>query len=130
MNKKKGLIIGGIVATIAVIAIVVVILLSGKGDKIAATTMRLLRIEGTVILESGGVKKEIINNLKLNSGDKLTTEAASLASISLDDYKAVTLEELSIAEFMQEGKKLDLNLQKGALFFEVNKKLEDDEDKV
>ena len=127
MGKKKGLIIGGVAAAVVIIAAVVVVLLFGKDKKIAATTMRLLRIEGTVTLESGGVKKDIVNNLKLNSGDVLSTETESLASISLDDNKAVTLEELSSAEFIQDGKKLDLNLQKGSLFFEVNKKLEDDE---
>ncbi len=127
MGKKKGLIIGGVAAAVVIIAVVVVVLLFGKDKKVAATTMRLLRIEGTVTLESGGVKKDIVNNLKLNSGDILATGAESLASISLDDTKAVTLEELSEAEFIQDGKKLDLNLQKGSLFFEVNKKLEDDE---
>ena len=126
MNKKKTLIIVGIVALVAIVGVVIVLLM-GKNGKISATTMRLLRIEGTVTLESAGVKKEIINNLKLNSGDVLTTEEASLAGISLDDYKAVTLQEMSAAEFMQDGKKLDLYLQKGSLFFDVNKKLEDDE---
>ena len=126
MNKKKTLIIVGIVALAAIVG-VVIFLLMGKNGKLSATTMRLLRIEGTVTLESAGVKKEIINNLKLNSGDVLTTEEASLAGISLDDYKAVTLQEMSAAEFMQDGKKLDLYLQKGSLFFDVNKKLEDDE---
>ena len=70
MNKKKGLIIGGVAAAVVIIAAVVAVLLFGKDKKVAATTMRLLRIEGTVTLESGGVKKDIVNNLKLNSGDR------------------------------------------------------------
>ena len=85
-------------------------------DKISATTMRLLRIQGKVNLESGGKKKDIIDNLKLNSGDVLSTETASLASIALDDTKMITLEESSEAEFNQDGKKLDLNLKKGSLY--------------
>ena len=56
MNKKKTLIIVGIVALAAIVG-VVVFLLMGKNGKLSATTMRLLRIEGTVTLESAGVKK-------------------------------------------------------------------------
>ena len=126
MKNKKALIIG-IAATVVLIAVVVLILVFSGKDKLSATTMRLLKIEGTVTLESKGKTKTIIDNLKLNSGDVLSTAVKSLASISLDDYKAVTLQESSVAEFNQSGKNLDLNLKAGSLFFDVSKKLEADE---
>ena len=127
MSKGKKLIIAIVAALVVVAAVIAVIFVVRDKNKISATTMRLLRIQGKVALESGGKKKDIIDNLKLNSGDVLSTEIASLASIALDDTKMITLEESSEAEFKQDGKKLDLNLKKGSLYFEVTKKLEADE---
>ncbi len=51
----------------------------------------------------------------------------SLAAISLDDAKIVTLDESSSAEFTQEGKKLALNITEGNIFFNVKEHLADDE---
>ena len=100
MKNKKVLIIGGI-AAIAVIAVIVIAIVIGSKNKLSASTMRLLQIEGTVTLQSGGKQKQIIDNLKLNSGDVLSTGVKSLAGIALDDAKAVRLEESSEAEPMR-----------------------------
>ncbi len=124
IDKKKLIIAIAAVAVIAIVAIV--LLLVGKGG-VRATTMRLLRMEGTVTLEENGKSKTIIDNLRLKSGNAINTEGSSLASIGLDETKIVTMDELSRAEFSQKGKKLDLNLTRGSLFFEVKKPLEDDE---
>ncbi|MBR5360506.1 MAG: FecR domain-containing protein, partial [Lachnospiraceae bacterium] len=124
LDKKK-LIIA--IAAVVVIAIVATVLILLAGGKYRATTMRLLRMEGTVNLEENGKSKTVIDNLRLKSGNAINTESASLASIGLDETKIVTMDELSRAEFSQKGKKLDLNLTKGSLFFEVKKPLEDDE---
>lgn len=124
IDKKKLIIAIAAVAVIAIVAIVLLIL--GNGG-VRATTMRLLRMEGTVTLEENGKSKTIIDNLRLKSGNAINTEGSSLASIGLDETKIVTMDELSRAEFSQKGKKLDLNLTRGSLFFEVKKPLEDDE---
>ena len=124
IDKKKLIIAIAAVAVIAIVAIVLLIL--GNGG-VRATTMRLLRMEGTVTLEENGKSKTIIDNLRLKSGNAINTEGSSLASIGLDESKIVTMDELSRAEFSQKGKKLDLNLTRGSLFFEVKKPLEDDE---
>jgi len=115
-----------IIAAIAVVVILGILLfLFNKG--IRATTMRLLRMEGTVNMEEDGKPKQVKENLRLKSGNALSTELASLVSIGLDDTKIVTLDEESRAEFTQAGKDLDLNLTAGKLFFEVDKPLETDE---
>ncbi len=124
--KKKYLIIAAAIIVVAVIAVFSAILIK-NGGRIRATTMRMLRMEGTVTLEENGKFKTIIDNLRLKSGDALNTEVESLASISLDETKVITMDELSRAEFNQKRKMLDLNLTKGSLFFEVSKPLEDDE---
>ena len=70
-------------------------------SRYSAATMRLRRIEGTVRLEDEETERTILRNMKLHDGNALNTDQKSLASISLDDTKLVTLEELSRAEFYQ-----------------------------
>ena len=88
--------------------------------------MRLLKKEGEVKLFDKDKEKTIIDNLRLASGNALTTAAESIASIALDDTKIVTLNNNSRADFEQKGKKLQINLTEGSLFFQVKEKLETD----
>lgn len=128
MNKKKKVILmAAIGAVVLVAAIVVLIVVLGGKNKIKATTMRLLRIVGEVTLEDNGTEKTIIDNLRLNDGNALSTAAASLASVGLDDYKIISVEEDSRVEFYQDGKQLELMLTKGRLFFDVKQPLADNE---
>lgn len=120
----KGLSIACAVILIAAITVLIVFLSSGY----YATTMRLLKIEGTVTLEDeNGVEKSIVKNMRFSSGQALNTGASSLASIALDDDKIVTLQENSRAEFTKSRNMMELKLTAGGLFFEVNKTLETDE---
>ncbi len=114
-----------IAAVVVVACVCVVLLFSNKA--IRATTMRMLRMEGTVNLEENGKVKAVREDLRLKNGNAVNTEAASLCSIGLDDTKIVTMNEVSRAEFSQKGKALELNLTKGSLYFEVSKKLASDE---
>lgn len=122
-TKKKIIII--VAAILFVIAALVCIFF--YRSQIRATTMRILRMEGEVSLEDDGKKKTATENLRLNSGNALSTAVKSLVSIGLDDSKIVTLDELSRAEFNQAGRQLDLELTDGSLFFEVQKPLADEE---
>ncbi|MCR5739888.1 MAG: FecR domain-containing protein [Lachnospiraceae bacterium] len=123
-GKKKKIIVIAIIAVLLIAALIIFLVFRSK---IRATTMRLLRIEGTVSLEENGSHKTVKENLRLKSGNALKTGSQSLVSIGLDDYKIVTMDELSRAEFNQQGKWLNLNLTDGALFFEVDKALAEDE---
>ncbi len=119
-------IIYSVVAIGIVAAIVIAIVVSRNGYQ--ANTMRLLRVEGTVNIESGnGGTKPVLDNIRFQSGDALNTGADGLASVGLDDSKIVTLQNDSRAEFSKSGKRLELKLTKGALFFNVTEKLNDDE---
>ncbi|MBO7531603.1 MAG: hypothetical protein J6T50_07350, partial [Lachnospiraceae bacterium] len=113
LDKKKIIIIAVILAVI--IAVVVGLLI--RKNAISATTMRVIRYEGTVNLKDDGVLKTLRENLRLNSGNEINTEAQSLVSISLDETKVVTVDELSSADFSQSGKNLNLNLKSGSLYF-------------
>lgn len=99
-------------------------------DKLKATTIRLIRQEGTIELTGDdGKLRSLTDRLRFNSGDILRTHTKSLAGLSLDDAKAVLMNEESCAEFHQEkkGKWLEIDLTEGDLFFSVDEKLKDDE---
>lgn len=113
--------------TMIVLTTAIAATLTSCGKDLSASTMRLLRLEGTVKLFEKDKERTITDNLRLNAGNVLNTEAKSLAGIALDDTKIVTIDELSCAQFDQDGKKLDINLTEGSLFFEVTKKLDSDE---
>ena len=97
-------------------------------SRYVASTARLLRTEGTVCLSGeDGAEKTLMENMRFRSGNALRTETRSLASIGLDATKIVTMNENSRAEFLKAGKKIQLHLTDGRLFFQVSKKLADDE---
>ena len=110
---------------IVFIAFIFTLGLTGCGIK--ATTMRLLKYNGDVNLINDDKTKTVKEDLRLGSGDLLKTGDASLASVGLDDFKFVTLDEDSKASFEQKGKNLSLNLEEGSLFFNVTKSLDEDE---
>ena len=65
--------------------------------------------------------------MRLYSGTKIKTSEGSYAYISLDSGKAVKLGASSESEVRKSGKKLELNLLSGELFFDVTVPLEKDE---
>ncbi len=123
INKKLIIILA--VAVILIAAVIIIFFVRKSG--LTAITMRILRIEGTVSLEENGKEKPVKENLRLNEGNALNTATASIASVGLDEYKIVTLNEESRAEFNKLGKKLDLSLTEGSMYVDVQKKLEDNE---
>lgn len=97
-------------------------------DTATATVMRLESTEGTVTLKNiNGKPRTISENLRLNSGDTLETAAKSYAYIALDDKKAVKLDALTQVQLKKSGKKLELCVNSGKLFFNVKSPLESDE---
>ena len=125
--SKKANIAVGVVAAVVVAALAAGIIVFARSSYLA-NTMRLLRIEGTVNIEdSNGGSKPVTDYVRFKSGDALNTGNDGLASVGLDNAKVVTLQNDSRAEFSKKGKKLELRLTKGSLFFNVMEKLKDDE---
>ncbi len=124
-NNRKVYVIA-VIALVAVLAVSLCIVFMRTGN--IASTMRLLRVEGTVNVEDAkGGSKPVADNIRFQSGDALSTGSDGLASVGLDDTKIVTLKNDSRAEFVKKGKQLELKLTKGALFFNVTEKLKSDE---
>ncbi len=85
-----------------------------------ATDMRLEKAEGTVKLENAsGRSISVRDGMKLYKGYTVKTEAKSYAYLMLDDEKAVKLDENSALEVRKTGKKLELLVTKGEIFFNV-----------
>ena len=124
-GKRK---IAATVVALAVVLAAAAVCVGFTRSKYLATTMRLLRVEGTVNIEdSKGETKPVIDHLRFKSGDALNTGSDGLASVGLDDSKIVTLQNDRRAEFMKRNKQLELRLTKGAVFFNVTEKLKPDE---
>lgn len=93
-----------------------------------ATNMRLTKTEGTVtITNSSGRGVSILKNLLLRSGYRIQTEKSSYAWISLDGTKLVKTDAVSDVEIRKSGKKLEVLVNEGSLFFDVTEPLKDDE---
>ena len=90
---------------------------AAAGEGFDASAMRLARFEGDVqILDAEGVPRFVLENVRFASGETLLTGEASLASVSLDDSKIVTLDHDTRVEFVQEAEHILLNLTEGSSF--------------
>lgn len=93
-----------------------------------ATTMKLTQTEGTVKVKTqNGTTRKISLGMRLYNGNSVETGKESSAYISLDNSKAVKLDENTRASLRQKGKKLDILVKSGQMFFNVSKKLKDNE---
>lgn len=101
---------------------------ASAADTAVGVTLRLEKTEGTVTVKSAsGRKQSIRSGMRLYSGTTIKTGKESYAYISLDSGKAVKLGASSEGEVRRSGKKLELNLISGELFFDVSIPLEEDE---
>ncbi|MBQ2697278.1 MAG: MucBP domain-containing protein, partial [Clostridia bacterium] len=93
-----------------------------------ASTLRLEQAEGSVTIKNASGKAVTSRaGMRLYSGYTVSTAAASYAYISLDDAKAIKLDASSSAVIKQSGKKLEVTLTAGKLFFNVTAPVKADE---
>ncbi len=108
--------------------LILVMLLSASCGRNRATTMKLIKTDGEVGVENEkGKSVDLIDNLGLYSGYGIDTQTKSFAWIDLDDTKLTKMDEKSDVGIKKDGKKLELVVNSGGLFFNVTKPLEDDE---
>ena len=93
-----------------------------------AAAIRLRETQGAVrVRNASAAEQSIRSDMRIYNGWRVQTDARSYAWLSLDDSKAVKLDQVSEAEVRKNGKMLDLLLNAGNLYFSVDKPLEDDE---
>ena len=101
---------------------------AARAESTTAAVMRLMKTEGTVsIANSSGRSVKQTERMQLRSGYQLTTKESSYAWINLDDEKLVKMDAVSEITVRKSGKKLDILLDAGNLFFNVKSPLDDDE---
>jgi ferric-dicitrate binding protein FerR (iron transport regulator) len=94
----------------------------------AAKALRLEATEGTVQMKNAaGRNLKLKGGTRLYNGYTLTTQKASYAYVSLDETKAVKLGASTKSEVFRSGKKLELKVSSGELFFNVKVPLKSDE---
>ena len=92
------------------------------------TTLRLEETTGTVkVKDAAGADKTARAGMRLYNGYTVETGASSSGYISLDDTKAVKLDASGKVEIKKNGKKLEVSLTAGQLFFNVTEPLKADE---
>ena len=97
-------------------------------DDATGTTLRLEEINGTVtVKDASGNDKTARTGMRLYGGYTIATGASSSAYISLDDAKAVKLDSSGKVEIKKSGKKLEVSLTAGQLYFNVTEPLKADE---
>lgn len=115
-----------VIGAAVILAVVLIGFFVSGGLK--ATTMSLQKTQGTVgVSDEKGKDVSPKENLKLYSGYGVETEPASYAWIDLDQVKLVKMDEKSEIEIQKDGKKLELLVSSGSLFFNVTEPLADDE---
>ncbi len=98
---------------------------AGAAEDATAATMRLESTEGTVTVKNAsGLSVKQKNKMRLYDGYSVKTAAKSYAYISLDGDKTLKLDASSEASVSKSGKKLEIVLVSGSLFFNVAKPLE------
>lgn len=107
------------------LAAILVLLQPGMNQAASAVTIRLSKTVGSTVKVTGGSNNslKIRKNMKLYSGYRVTTGKKSYAYLLLDKTKAVKLNQNTAAGIKKEGKKNEVHLEYGKLFFNVSKKL-------
>ncbi len=102
--------------------------LTACGPKAAAATMHLRRAEGAVAVADGaGRQVEPREALGLYSGYQVDTQSESYAWIDLDEVKLTKMDQNSGIQIQKEGKRLEILVNSGSLFFNVTQPLAEDE---
>lgn len=107
-----------ILVAVAMLTALAIPVIAAETSSGTASTLRLESVEGTAsVKNASGKALTSRSGMRLYSGYEIATEKASYAYFSLDSTKAVKMDASSKGEVFQSGKKLELKLTAGSLFF-------------
>lgn len=93
-----------------------------------ASVMQLMKTEGEVsVSNASGRDISLIENMNLYNGYFTSTEEASYAWINLDSERLAKLDAVSETQIRKNGKKLEILLNAGNLYFDVSEPLTEEE---
>lgn len=100
----------------------------GYEDAVAKEKICLESVEGTVTIKKSNDKQiKTTEGMKLYNGYEVTTSAASYALISLDEKKLIKLDANTMIHIGQNGKKLEVLVDSGSVYFDIEEALQKDE---
>ena len=112
-------------------AVLVSALVAGSivpAETYSSYTMRLLRYEGNVEIQNeAGESRFVMENVRFESGEAMSTGEESLASVGLDEGRIVTVDEESKVKFDQNGDEMQLSLSEGQMLLDVENHLDENE---
>ena len=115
--------------SLAILLAVTLCIMSGCGspeEKMEAVSMRLQRTAGKVSLwDVKGQEQSLLEQMRLIVGNVLGTEKESLAQVSLDDSRMVTMEEKSKVSIDSAGKNQVITVKEGNAFFNISEKVKE-----
>lgn len=101
---------------------------TAAAEDTTASVLKLTKTTGTVnVNKSSGKAITLRSDLRLYNGYHVTTGQSSYAWINLDNTKLLKEDAASEVEVRKQGKKLEVNLSAGNVFFDVSEKLGSDE---
>ena len=114
------------------LAMIVILMLNvcsaSFAESYSANVMRLLNYEGEVyLLDADGNARFLMENVRFNSGESLSTGAKAMASVGLDAMKILTLDSMTQVTFTKENSHMTLTLGSGRLLLDVQEKLDENE---
>ena len=128
MNAGKVRVYRRIAAVILIICMLLGNTVTAAAEEVSAAVVRLTKTEGEVDVSSQrGKAVAVIEDMKLYNGYQVATQEASYAWITLDSTKLTKLDASSQMELRQNGKKLELLLNSGNLYFNVSSPVGEDE---
>lgn len=130
MNKAKisGKKIGIIAAAMVLLLAAVLLILYFTKSKESYRSIQIYDLEGSATIERDGIGiMEAVENLYLQSGDRICVAEESSMRLKLDDDKYIMVEESSVLTIVAEGTKEDsrtsIHLEQGAITNEIQNKL-------
>lgn len=129
---KLGWILGLVGVLAIVIAVVVIVSMSGKKKEVYRT-IRVTEVLGEVTLNREDLDDlEVKENMNLLSGDEVRTGDGAKMTLRVDDDKYIVVDEntklLLYADGTEEDSKTRIELEYGAVFTDIKKKLSEDSD--
>ncbi len=90
-------------------------------ENTATSVMRLESIVGTItVLNQSGKELTARENMRLQNGYTISTDAASYAYIGLDDTKSIKLDGLTTCTIKKNGGNLEILLETGKIVYDVS----------
>lgn len=130
MEKKRisGKVIGAVGAIVVVACVAVIFLVMHFTKEESYRSIQIYELKGTTTIDREGIGEiEAIENLYLESGDRIIVADDSSARLKLDDDKYILVEENSILSILADGtkdnSKTTIQLEQGAITNEIQNAL-------